>query len=72
MKVIFHFTNANVKTQKRKTNFHSKRPVLDRFHDSGRQSWDMCQVIVKAYNPSAKPILWVKFISAFLTAETIV
>jgi len=42
------------------------RPVLDRFHDSSRQSWAMCKIIVIAYNPSAaKPILWVKFISAF-------
>ena len=33
----------------------------------------MCKVMVIAYNPSAKPILRVKFISAFfLTAETIV
>jgi len=32
----------------------------------------MCKVIVIAYNPLAKPILWVKFISAFLTTETII
>jgi hypothetical protein len=41
------------------------RPVLDWFHDSGRQRWAMCKVMVITYNPSAKLILWVKFILAF-------
>jgi len=27
------------------------RPVLDRFHGSGRQTWAMCKAMVIAYNP---------------------
>jgi len=39
-------------------NFVQIRLVLDRFHDSGRQSWAICKVMVKVYNPSEILKVW--------------
>jgi len=38
------------------------RPVLDPFHDSGRQSWAMCKVMVITYNSLEILKVWQKLI----------